>query len=220
MNIRIFSCVAVLASIACGAAQANGERDLGTETLQPENGWAASGSGVTGGSAAVPTQIYTVTNRRELIAALNNGVPSSTSPSNPSNEPKIIYVSGTIDANVDDANNRSRATDYYRDGYTLEAFLAAYDPRCLRDASYRAVRSKRRASPRRRATGSRADSAGLEHDHRGPRQGRRRSAARGSTFAVRQTHRTAARNIIIRNITFQRYLRLLPAVGADRRCAR
>ena len=88
--------ICLLAGVAVHA------RDLGRETLQPENGWAASGSGVIGGSAAVDAQIYTVTNRAELIAALNNGVTSSTSPSNPSNEPKIIYVQGTIETlNVD-----------------------------------------------------------------------------------------------------------------------
>jgi len=34
--------------LLAGAAHATGQRDLGHETLQPENGWAASGSGVTG----------------------------------------------------------------------------------------------------------------------------------------------------------------------------
>jgi pectate lyase len=102
--------------------------DLGRDVLGPNNGWAASGAGVTGGSNAAPEQTYTVTNRAELIAALNNGVSSSTSPSNPSNEPKIIYVSGTIDANVDDSNQPLSCNDYYRNGYTLEAFLATYDP--------------------------------------------------------------------------------------------
>jgi pectate lyase len=102
--------------------------DLGRQVLDANDGWAASGSGVTGGSTAAPEQVYTVTSRAELIAALNNGVPSSTSPSTPSNEPKIIYVSGTIDANVDDNNQPLACVDYYRNGYTLESFLATYDP--------------------------------------------------------------------------------------------
>jgi pectate lyase len=102
--------------------------DLGRQVLDANNGWAASGSGVTGGSTAAPEQVYTVTTRAELIAALNNGVPSSTSPSTPSNEPKIIYVSGTIDGNVDDNNQPLACVDYYRNGYTLESFLATYDP--------------------------------------------------------------------------------------------
>ena len=58
-------------------------RDLGTEVLSENDGWAAFGAGTTGGSQAVPAQVYTVTNRAELIAALNNGVFSSTSPSAP-----------------------------------------------------------------------------------------------------------------------------------------
>src|SRR5687768_99072 len=94
----------LLAALSCTTAVARDHRDLGRETLHEQNGWAASGTGVTGGAAAVPEQVYVVTNRSELIAALNNGVGSSTSPAAPSNEPKIIYVQGTIDANVDDAN--------------------------------------------------------------------------------------------------------------------
>src|SRR5688572_28438448 len=74
--------------------------DFGREVLPPNDGWAAFSTGTTGGSQAVTPQVYVVTNRAELIAALNNGVFSSTSPSNPSNEPKIIHVDGTIDMNV------------------------------------------------------------------------------------------------------------------------
>jgi pectate lyase len=81
-----------ITSAPAGAAQT----DLGRETLPPNDGWASFGTGTTGGSQAAPSQVYVVTNRAELIAALNNGVFSSTSPSNPSNEPKIIYVDGTL----------------------------------------------------------------------------------------------------------------------------
>lgn len=107
----------LFAAMGCMQAQASGERDLGRETLHPGDGWAANATGVIGGSAALPEQVYVVTNRGELIAASNNGVVSSTSPATPSNEPKIIYVKGTIDANVDDANNP-----------LIEDFLATYDP--------------------------------------------------------------------------------------------
>ena len=55
-------------------------------------------------------------------------VPSSTSSANPSNVPKIIYVDGTLDFNVDDAGNPLTCPDYYRNGHTIEAFLATYDP--------------------------------------------------------------------------------------------
>ncbi len=102
--------------------------DLGREVLPPNDGWASIAPSTTGGSTAVATQVYVVTNRAELIAALNNGVFSSVSPATPSNEPKIIYVDGVIDMNVDDFDEPLYCEDYYRDGFTLEAFLAAYDP--------------------------------------------------------------------------------------------
>jgi pectate lyase len=118
------------AAAACGLffTTAAHARDLGREVLGPNDGWAAAGGGTTGGSLAVPEQVYTVHTRAEFIAALNNGVPATTSPSNPSNEPKIIYVDGTINFNVDDNNALLTCPDYYRNGYTLEAFLATYDP--------------------------------------------------------------------------------------------
>ena len=84
------------AAVGLGAAQ----RDLGREVLAPNDGWASLGTGTTGGASAAPEQTYHVETRRELIAALNNGVYPGTS--NPSNVPKIIYVDGTIDANADD----------------------------------------------------------------------------------------------------------------------
>jgi pectate lyase len=108
--------------------------DLERETLAPDDGWAAFGAGTTGGSLATDDQVYTVTNRREFIAALNNGVPSSTSPSNPSNVPKIIRVQGTIDFNVDDDNQPLECENYFRadpttgELFSYEAFEAAFDP--------------------------------------------------------------------------------------------
>ena len=108
--------------------------ELERETLAPDDGWAAFGAGTTGGSLATDDQVYTVTNRREFIAALNDGVPSSTSPSNPSNVPKIIRLEGTIDFNVDDENQPLGCEDYFRPDpvtgelFSYEAFEAAFDP--------------------------------------------------------------------------------------------
>ena len=192
------------------AAHAHGERDLGRETLRSDNGWAASGSGVTGGSAAVDAQVYTVTNRAELIAALNNGVISSTSPSNPSNEPKIIYVQGTIDANVDDANQPLACTDYYRNDFTIEKFLATYDPlvygrgpitgpvEAARVASQQAQQARVRIRP-----GSNTTIVGLG----------RNATIRGAWLDIRGTAGVAnsRMNIIVRNITFQDTFDCFPA---------
>ncbi len=123
----IVMCLILIAAVVAMPAMATAKRDLGRETLAPNDGWASLGAGTTGGAAATPDHIYTVHNRKELVAALNNGVyppPSST----PSNTSKIIYVDGTIDANVDDNNQPLTCQDYQRNGYTLEAYLAAYDP--------------------------------------------------------------------------------------------
>jgi pectate lyase len=184
------------------ALAASHKFDLGVQTLHPENGWAAYGSGVTGGAAATAEQTYTVTNRSELIAALNNGVSSSTSPSNPSNEPKIIYVRGTIDANVDDTNQPLACTDYYRDGYTLESFLATYDPAVwgrsdptgpLEDA--RVVSRNAQQSRVRIRVGSNTTIVGVDQN----------AVIKGAWFDIRGTANVAnsRTNIIIRNLTFR-----------------
>ena len=192
----------LLASITT-TANAHGKQDIGRETLHPQNGWAASGAGVTGGSAAVADQVYVVRNRSELIAALNNGVITSTSPSNPSNEPKIIYVKGTIDANVDDANNPLTCTDYYQDGYTLEAFLATYDPAVwgredepsgeLEDARL-ASRNAQQARVRIRI-GSNTTIVGIGKG----------ATIKGAWFDIRGTANVpnSRSNIVIRNLTFR-----------------
>jgi pectate lyase len=194
----------VVSLLSAGLVNAHGwQRDFGRETLHPQDGWAAAQGGVSGGSAAIPEQIYIVTNRRELIAALNNGVPSSTSPSNPSNEPKIIYVKGTIDANVDDANSPLTCTDYYTNGYTLESFLATYDPAvwgreeepsgALEDARI-ASRNAQQARVRIRI-GSNTTIVGIG----------KRATIKGAWFDIRGTANVpnSRSNIIIRNLTFR-----------------
>ena len=177
------------------------QTDLGREILPANDGWASSGGGTSGGSQAVSSQVYVVTNRAELIAALNNGVFSSVSPSNPSNASKIIYVDGTIDMNVDDNNQPLTCEDYYRDGYTLEAYLAAYDPAVwgyeeepfgpledARDASQAAQEQRVRIR-----IGSNTTIVGVD----------KHATIRGGWFDIRGTLSTNQTNIIIRNLTFE-----------------
>ena len=128
MRLLLFSILtACLTTNALASNPAGDHRDIGRETLATNDGWASFSTGTTGGSSAADNQVYTVHNRRELIAALNNGVYPPPS-SNPSNVAKIIYVDGVIDANVDDNNQPLVCSDYYRNNYTLEDYLAAYDP--------------------------------------------------------------------------------------------
>jgi len=123
--------IPVLVVLACAAAVAGRVRaaddactpasgpifttDIGRETLALNDGWASSPPGTTGGAAALPANVFTVTNRAQLVAALANITGSP---------PRIIHVQGTIDGNVDDANQPLACPDYYRNGYTLEGYLA------------------------------------------------------------------------------------------------
>ena len=180
------------------------DNDLGRETLAPNDGWASFSTGTTGGSAATPEHVYTVHNRKELIAALNNGVYPPTS-SNPSTTPKIIYVVGTIDANVDDNNQPLTCADYARNGYTIEAYLAAYDPATwgkvapsgplenARIASQQAQQARVRIR-----IGSNTTIVGVGNN----------TTIRGGWFDIRGT---STSNIIIRNITFQDTYDCFPA---------
>jgi pectate lyase len=89
--------------------------DIANETLAANDGWASTPPGTTGGSGATAANTFHASNRQQLVAALANIT---------GNPPRIIYVHGTIDGNVDDANNSLACTDYYRNGYTLEGYLA------------------------------------------------------------------------------------------------
>lgn len=191
--------VAAVLFAAASATHVAAQRDLGWEVLAPDDGWAAEGLGTTGGAISDSPHVYVVTNRRELIAALNNGT-YSTSSSTLSTEPKIIYVDGVIDANVDDSNQPLACEDYYRDGYTLEGYLAAYDPAVwgseapsgpLEDARI-ASRNAQQTRVRIRV-GSNTTIVGLD----------RHATIKGAWFDIRKKSSTVGvTNVIIRNLRF------------------
>lgn len=98
------------------------EHNAGRQVLPPNDGWAAANGGTTGGAHATRDHVYIVTNREQLVQALggdNTGADST---------PKIIYIKGTVYGNEDDAGNPLTCSDYVTDGYSLSAYLAAYDP--------------------------------------------------------------------------------------------
>ena len=103
--------------------QANA-KELGRKVLNSYDGWAAYGEGTTGGAMASKQNVFVVTNRTELIQALGGN--NHTNQYN--SVPKIIYVKGTIDLNVDD-NNQPVGPDFYKDpNFDFEAYLREYNP--------------------------------------------------------------------------------------------
>ena len=175
-------------------------QDWGRATLGTIDGWAALGDGTTGGAAATMSHVYTVTNRQAFIAALHDGN-DPPSAAMPSATPKIIYIQGTIDANVGDNNQPLTCEAYQRDGYTLAAFLADYAPdgpwgrvepsgllEEARQASQRAQAARIRIS-----VGSNTTMVGLGKN----------AVLRGVWLDVAGSAAHPVRNVIIRNLTFQ-----------------
>ncbi|MEU4465997.1 polysaccharide lyase family 1 protein [Streptomyces sp. NPDC024017] len=117
-------CAAVVAAgVGAGVVVMNanaGTVDLYHQTLTAKDGWASSGTGTTGGTKADAAHTFTVSTRAQLVKAL--GSVSDTTP-------RIIKVDGMIDANTDDSGKKLTCADYARGtGYSLPAYLKAYDP--------------------------------------------------------------------------------------------
>ncbi|MDQ7989934.1 MAG: hypothetical protein REI09_09925 [Candidatus Dactylopiibacterium sp.] len=111
-RVRDLACLAFAASMllsGCGGSDSNDDSGASSssaasssvasmEALTSVHGWAAQGAGTTGGASAPATNIYKATNRRELLNALaNTNSPTyATNQTAAKNEPKIIYVVGTV----------------------------------------------------------------------------------------------------------------------------
>ncbi|MGW0942596.1 pectate lyase family protein [Streptomyces sp. NPDC002623] len=119
----VISAAAVAAAVGAGVVVMNanaGTVDLYHQTLAAKDGWASSGTGTTGGAKADAAHTFTVSTRAQLVKAL--GSASDTTP-------RIIKVKGTIDANTDDAGKELTCANYASGtGYSLSAYLKAYDP--------------------------------------------------------------------------------------------
>ena len=91
MRTCLFLCaIGFSASVATAQTISSFYETVSREVLPANDGWAAFGAGTTGGAAAAPDRVFVVTNRAQLIASLAGTAP------------KIIFVSGTINLNVDD----------------------------------------------------------------------------------------------------------------------
>ncbi|MGW6525491.1 pectate lyase family protein [Streptomyces sp. NPDC054962] len=118
MRLRQITLVTAVLGLLCVPARAEA-RDISRDTLAADDGWAALGTGTTGGAAADDAHVTTVTDRAGLVRALDGG----------SDTPKIIKIAGTIDANTDDDGDHLDCADYATGGYSLKRYLTAYDPR-------------------------------------------------------------------------------------------
>lgn len=112
----------VLASLLIGGSTSTASAassNLGKETLASNDGWASYGKGTRGGSGADSRHTFTVKNRSEFVRALSEG----------GNTPKIVYIEGSIDFNVDENNQPATAEHYAKKcGYDFNAYLKAYSP--------------------------------------------------------------------------------------------
>lgn len=115
MKKMLFMLAVCLCMIPAGVHAA----DLGRQTLGTNDGWGAASGGTTGGAKASSSNVYTVSNRQQLVSALGGSANST---------PKIIYIQGTINMNTDDRNKTLGFNDYKDPAYDPNAYLKAYDP--------------------------------------------------------------------------------------------
>lgn len=92
-----------------------------TPTADPHEGatvgWATANGGTDGGAGAPAESVYVVSDRAELVAALDNaGAPDA---------PKIVYVRGTIHGN-EAPDGRLLGEQDYAPGYDIEKYLACF----------------------------------------------------------------------------------------------
>jgi len=188
----IAASLATCASLALAApAQAVSP---GRAVLPANDGWASAGTGTTGGAAADAAHVFTVRNRAQLVAALNGGDAT----------PKIIQVKGTIDFNTAADGTALTCEDYDTDGYSLDAYLTAYDPATWgrtaepsgpqEDA--RAASQKVQAERLQVLVGSNTTIVGL---------------GRGATILGGNLMVKGADNVIIRNLAFENASDCFPA---------
>ncbi|WP_174534937.1 pectate lyase family protein [Micromonospora chalcea] len=97
---------------------------IGRQALAANDGWAAAGTGTTGGSAATPERVHVARTRAELVAALGGDNATNAADATP----KIVYVAGTVDGFEGPDGTPLDCADLADPEYSLPAYLAAYDP--------------------------------------------------------------------------------------------
>ncbi|WP_455712207.1 pectate lyase family protein [Streptomyces eurythermus] len=161
------------------------------QVLPARDGWAAYGTGTTGGAAADPAHVYTVTTWEQFKAALADG----------GSAPKIVRVKGTIDADGPGCDA------FAVPGYDFAAYLKTYDPAVWGRA--RTLDAEPDDSPEglRRASAARQDAfikaavpanttiVGIGRD----------AGFKGASLQIKGVD-----NVIVRNLTFESPLDCFP----------
>ena len=114
-----FICAAAVGGMLLIAQNPLEKPDFIREVLAKNDGFAAEGSGTTGGAAAVEDNIFRVTNRQEFIAALGN---------RKNTEPRILMIYGTIDFDTDADGKHLTKEDYMAEGYDFQQYLESHAP--------------------------------------------------------------------------------------------
>ncbi|MFG3267988.1 pectate lyase family protein [Streptomyces bobili] len=180
----VVGCTALAMTVTGTTAQAHSGSDLARQTLSAGDGWAAYGTGTTGGAAADAEHVYTVTTWAEFRAALETG----------GTAPKIIKVKGTIDA-VSEGCEAFAAP-----GYDFDAYLAAYAPEVWGlDTDLSAEPADSPEGLRRTSAASQDKAIKVNVPSNTTIVGVGRNAAiKGASLQIR-----AVDNVIIRNIAFE-----------------
>ena len=133
----LIACIGALAAIFLlpFIQSSMGKTHFIREVLAKNDGFAAEGSGTTGGAAAVEDNIFRVTNRQEFIAALGN---------RKNTEPRILMIYGTIDFDTDADGKHLTKEDYMAEGYDFQQYLDAHAPHSTVPQSRKEEQEKKR----------------------------------------------------------------------------
>ncbi|NPC92277.1 pectate lyase [Bacillus sp. WMMC1349] len=196
---KLFCSTLLLGTLLLSSSMPAQANDYGHEVLGKKDGWGAYGEGTTGGAAASSHHVYTVENRKQLVDALGG----HNNQNGNNSTPKIIYIKGTIDLNVDDHNKSLSYDDYKDPAYNFDQYIKTYDPKKWGKkepaGKLEEARSRSQKKQKERVimnVGSNTTIIGLNHD----------AKIVGGGF-----HLKKAENVIIRNIEFQDAYDYFPA---------
>ncbi|WP_454851226.1 pectate lyase family protein [Promicromonospora soli] len=135
-------------SLLNGSPYGGHRADLGRETIAPHDGWAAwsgptfpedverQAEPTTGGAAAAPAEVYEVDTWQELRDALSGREGGSQNDARFNETPRIVYVTGAIDAFTAADGTRLTCEDFASqvsvgdtgEPFSMDDYIAHYDP--------------------------------------------------------------------------------------------